>query len=398
MSKKWIILLTVFIDVLGVGIIIPVLPFYASSLGFSDSGITLLSAVYSLCAFLSAPVLGALSDRVGRKPVLIGSILSTSLGWLVFALASNPLMLYVGRIIDGLAAGNFSTAQAYLSDISRDAKERSHNLGLIGATFGVGFIFGPLFGGLLGAFSHTLPFFVVSILAFGNSLLVWVFLPETLTRNETKHRFSFSTINPFIPLRRALHNKALKSGLISWLLFSVAISIQQSISSLFIARTLGFSEFGAGIYMSLIGVAIALNQGIFIRKFWLKQFKESSLSIYMFLVLAIGFAVTSIGSLWGIACGAIGLVLGQSILRIVITSEVISLSNEKKGEVLGVLSSLMSIGMVIGPLFAGFVFSIFAAFPLMISTIVSLVGFMLMLRSKPLLVDKGIAIDQPEAF
>ena len=144
MNKKSIILLTVLIDVLGIGIIIPVLPFYVESFGASAFIVTMLFAVFSLFSFFSAPLLGAWSDRIGRRPVLIVSIASTALGWLVFAAATSIYWLFIGRIIDGLAAGNFPIAQSYLVDIAKTGKERTTNLGLIGAVFGIGLIVGPL--------------------------------------------------------------------------------------------------------------------------------------------------------------------------------------------------------------------------------------------------------------
>src|SRR5579862_3732043 len=156
--EKLIIVFTVFVDVIGFGIVIPILPFYVSSFGASPVTITMMFASFSLCAFLSSPFLGALSDRIGRRPVLLISILSTAIGWIVFASANSIVFLFLGRIIDGCAAGNFTTAQSYLVDISRDEKERSANLGIIGATFGIAFIVGPLMGGVLSKVSHAFPF------------------------------------------------------------------------------------------------------------------------------------------------------------------------------------------------------------------------------------------------
>lgn len=168
-NPKAIILLTVFIDVIGLGIVIPILPFYVAQFSNSALLITSLFAVFALCSFLSAPIIGALSDRVGRRPMLIASIFSTSLGWFVFALAPSILFLFIGRIIDGVMAGNFPIAQSYLSDVAKDDKERSANFGLIGAVFGIAFILGPFLGGVLGHFGHNIPF---CLLAF------WLYLTE----------------------------------------------------------------------------------------------------------------------------------------------------------------------------------------------------------------------------
>ena len=178
-KDKLIIMTTVFVDVLGIGIIIPVLPFYVESFGVSSFVVTLLFSVFALFSFVSGPFLGALSDRIGRRPVLILSIASTALGWFVFASANAVWVLFLGRIIDGVAAGNFPIAQSYLVDIAKDDKERTSNLGIIGAVFGIGFIIGPFLGAMLSAISPASPFWFVGVLALLNMIGAWFFLPET---------------------------------------------------------------------------------------------------------------------------------------------------------------------------------------------------------------------------
>jgi MFS family permease len=138
-NVKALVLFTVFIDIVGLGIIIPILPSYVQSFGVSSAVVTLLFAVYAFFSFFSAPYLGSLSDRIGRRPVLIISIISSAIGWFVFARAWSIGLLFLGRIIDGLAAGNITAAQSALADIAKDAKERAVNMGLFGALFGVGF-------------------------------------------------------------------------------------------------------------------------------------------------------------------------------------------------------------------------------------------------------------------
>ena len=154
-KEKLIIILTVLIDVIGLGIIIPVMPTYVQSFGASPTIITLLFSVFALFSFLSAPLLGALSDKIGRRPILMVSILSSSIGWFVFAWAPSLTFLFLGRIIDGLAAGNFSTAQSAISDLAKTPQERTANLGLTGAIFGVGFLLGPFLGGMLSTISPS---------------------------------------------------------------------------------------------------------------------------------------------------------------------------------------------------------------------------------------------------
>jgi MFS family permease len=212
-KEKIIIVLTVLIDVLGLGIIIPVLPFYVKSFGASAFTLTLLFSVFSLFSFISGPFLGALSDRIGRRPVLIVSILSTAIGWFVFASAHAIWVLFLGRIIDGMAAGNLPIAQSYLVDIARDDKERTSNLGIIGAVFGIGFIIGPAIGAALSSMSHALPFFFVAGLASLNVIGAFFFLPETHKHLDKEKKMA---LNPLRPLTNAVRDKSLLSRYLAW--------------------------------------------------------------------------------------------------------------------------------------------------------------------------------------
>src|SRR3989344_2954008 len=148
-KTKFLILTTVFIDAAGLGIIVPILPYYIERFSSAPLLVTSLFSFYALCSFFSAPVMGAVSDRVGRKLMFTTSIFSTSLGWFVFAAAPSIPFLFLGRVIDGAAAGNFPIAQAYMTDLARDDRERTTHLGRLGAVFGIAFIVGPLLGGAL---------------------------------------------------------------------------------------------------------------------------------------------------------------------------------------------------------------------------------------------------------
>ena len=253
-SPKAIILSTVLLDVLGIGLIIPVLPFYVESFHVSGIVVTSLFAVFALFSFFSAPILGMLSDRIGRRPVLIISLASTALGWLIFAFSKTIFGLFLGRIIDGSAAGNISTAQNYLVDIAKDDKERSKNLGLIGAVFGIGFIIGPLVGGVLSGINMKLPFIVVGVMATINTIMAYFFLPET---NHDRNTAKIS-LNPFAPIIKAFNNKKVLPLYIAWLFFGIAISLNQSIFALYIARVFSWTVIASGLIMAMMGVIIAM--------------------------------------------------------------------------------------------------------------------------------------------
>jgi len=369
MNKKFIIIATVFIDVLGMGIIIPTLPFYVESFGVSAFTITLLFCVFAFFSFFSAPILGSLSDKIGRRPVLIMSICSTALGWLVFASATNIWGLFIGRIIDGLAAGNFSTAQSYLIDIAKDEKERTKNLGIIGAVFGIAFVIGPAIGGLLSNVSQNFPFWCVGILACLNAVNAYVNLPESHTNRNTTNKIS---LNPFKPIIRILKDKKILPGFSVWFLFGTAISVQQSIFALYLGKVFDFGAFVTGVFLTAVGVIVTLNQGFLLSKFWLKKFKERDLELFMMAIFALGFFLMSTSILGIFIAGLIFVTFGQSILRVVLTSQVVGNALERKGEVLGAMASVMSLSMIIGPIIGGALFVSHITWPYIISGLLSI--------------------------
>ena len=181
-SPLLVIFITVFIDLIGFGIVIPVLPYYAEGtrFGATPREVGLLFASYSVMQLFFAPVLGRLSDKYGRRPVLLFSLLGTCVGFLILGFATTLWMLFVGRIIDGISGGNISTAQAYIADVTTK-ENRAKGMGLIGAAFGLGFVFGPAIGGVLSRWGIHVPFLFAGGLAFANAVLLYFTLPETIT-------------------------------------------------------------------------------------------------------------------------------------------------------------------------------------------------------------------------
>src|SRR6266446_4305898 len=184
-SPLLVIFITIFIDLVGFGIVIPVLPFYAegTKFGATPREVGLLFASYSFMQLIFAPVLGRLSDKYGRRPILLISLLGTSLGFLILGFATTLWMLFLGRIIDGISGGNISTAQAYIADVTTK-KDRAKGMGLIGAAFGLGFVFGPAIGGVLSRWGINIPFLFAGGLAFANAILLYFVLPETVTADH----------------------------------------------------------------------------------------------------------------------------------------------------------------------------------------------------------------------
>jgi MFS transporter, DHA1 family, tetracycline resistance protein len=389
-NPKFIIIFTVFVDIVGYGIVIPVLPFYVRSFGASDFIITLLFSVFSLFAFISAPFLGTLSDRIGRRPVLLISIASTALGWIIFASAISLPLLFLGRIIDGLAAGNLSTAQSYLVDMSKTDKERTENLGLIGSMFGVGLIIGPLIGGFLGSISHTLPFWTVGILATFNVILAYFRLPET---HHDKGMTKKIEINPILPIVRAFSDKKLLPGYISWFLFGSAVASQQSVFTLYINRVFGYEEFISGLFLTGIGITLSINQAVLLKRFWLQKFKEPDLELYLMLLFSIAFLVMSVPSVIIFIIGIIFSTLSQSILRVVMTSQMAGANIKKQGETLGMMTSVMSLSMIVAPIISGMLFTYHYVLPFIFSSIILSLAFILIILNR-----RKLEFDQREDY
>jgi len=176
-----IIFLTIFVNLVGFGIIIPLLPFYAQTFGASPFTVGLLFAVFSLAQLIASPALGDLSDRYGRRPVLIFSLAGTVVSFVMLALAHSIAMLFIARIVDGLSGGNISTARAYVADIT-EPKDRARAYGILGAAFGLGFIFGPALSGLLARVSYTAPIWAAAGITVVATIMAWLWLPETVHR------------------------------------------------------------------------------------------------------------------------------------------------------------------------------------------------------------------------
>jgi MFS family permease len=377
-KQKLIIIFTVLIDVIGVGIVIPLLPFYVQQFSASPMTVTLLFSVYSICAFFSSPVIGSLSDKIGRRPALIVSIFSTSIGWFIFAFANSLGMLFLGRIIDGLASGNYTVAQSYISDISKDGKERTKNMGLIGAIFGIGFIVGPLIGAFLHKVSPSFPFLAVGSLAMLNTFGAIFFLPETRKKIEDKEKIS---INPFLPLGRAFRDATLRLRYAVWFLLGMAIASMQSIFALYVQKVYNFSATSVGWSLAGIGALMAINQGFFLKKFWLKNFEEYQLERWLFIPIFFGYLLLGTPFVGLFFVGMLIIGFSQSTLNVVMHSQVSGIAGEnKRGEALGVMASVFSVSMAIGPIVAGYFFALYSSLPYFAGAFFLLLAFFLISR------------------
>jgi len=356
-SPLVVIFTTVFIDLVGFGIVIPVLPFYAEGTIFNATPRTvgLLFASYSIMQLIFSPILGTLSDKYGRRPVLLISIIGTGIGFLVLGFATTVFMLFLGRILDGITGGNISTAQAYIADVTTE-ENRAKGMGLIGAAFGIGFIFGPAIGGILSRWGVNVPFLFAAALCFANAVLLYFRLPETVTADHpAKNRAGGG--RSLRHVINALKQPRLAFVLVIYFLFVVAFSIMTTSFSLYTMFRFGYDAQHTGYLFAYVGLIAVIIQGGLIGRL-VKRFGELPLVIFGALCFAISlFAVPFVGP----AAGGLGALLlgggvfsmGNSLATPALTSLASkSVGPEQQGTILGVTQSVASLARAVGPTLA----------------------------------------------
>lgn len=352
-----VIFITVFIDLVGFGIVIPALPYYVESEAFRATPfeVGLLFASYSLMQFIFSPILGSLSDKYGRRPVLFFSILGSAAGYLFIGFAFALWMVFVGRIVAGITGGNISTAQAYIADVTTK-ETRAKGMGLFGAMFGLGFIFGPAIGGILSRYGIHVPFLFAAILSLVNAVLLYLFLPETVDKESYKP--PTESKSRIVELFESL--KTAQFGTLNAIYFFLvtSFSIMTYAFVLYTIERFGYTAEQNGYIFMFIGfLAIIFQGGLFARL--VERFGENPLMIAGCLLMAtslfaIPFIAPNVGGLAGLLGVTALLAIGNSMASPAVMSVVSKISDESgQGKALGVMQSGASLARAIGPALGG---------------------------------------------
>lgn len=346
------IFITMLIDVIGWGIIIPVIPGLIEELIKGDISEAAkvggwLTFAYAITQFLCAPIVGNLSDKFGRRPVILISLFGFTLDYILLAVAPTITWLFIGRIIAGVTGASITTASAYIADISTP-ENRAKNFGMIGAAFGLGFIIGPVIGGVLGEYGARIPFYAAAILCFLNFLYGYFILPESLSK-ENRRPFELKRANPigsFLHLKK--HPNLINLVLATFILYVASHAIQSN-WSYFTMYRFNWNESMVGISLGVIGILVALVQGVLIR--WINPKLGNEKSIYMgFFMYSLGMMLFAFASeSWMMFAFLVPYCLGGiagPALQAVISIQVRS---SEQGEIQGTLTSVMSASAIVGP-------------------------------------------------
>jgi len=352
-KRLFSIILVVFIDLLGFSLILPLLPYYAETFKASQTVTGILIASYALMQLIGAPILGRLSDRFGRRPVLLVSVFGTFLGFLLLGFANALWMLFASRILDGLTGGNLSVAQAYISDVT-DEKSRSKGLGMIGAAFGLGFIIGPVTGGLLSQWGYAVPALTAAAISFINLILIYAWLPESLTEEK---RSQMTEKRPAVTLQAllvAFQRPFTGSILITRFFFGLAFAIFQTIFSLYALAKFNLTARDTGFVLTYVGVLSVIVQGFLVGRLT-SRYRED-------LLITVSVALMSLSLLgWAFAPSVFWLyvimtptALSGGLLNTLLSSTLTkAVAPQEIGGILGLSAAVESSTRIIAPILGG---------------------------------------------
>lgn len=351
-----VIFLIVFLDLMGAGILVPVIPYVVEPFRPDALTVGVLAMSFSAAQFLASPLLGLLSDRFGRRPVLLVSLLGSALGYFLFGYGGSLFVLFLARIVDGLTGANISTAQAYIADIS-EPKDRAKNFGLIGAAFGLGFILGPALGGALSKISLSAPAYAAGILSLFTCALAAILLKETLPPGHRVLTTHWRDVDPFTQMRSAFVRVGFRELMLAAFALNFGMAGLQTNFAVFTHVRFGLDAAHNAILFAFLGLMAALTQGVLLRKL-APAFGEGRLTAAGSAVLGVGYIVLALsGAVWMLYASVVLTALGFGLAGPSLSSMVSQRATPREqGLLMGTLQSVASFTRVIGPVWAGAAF------------------------------------------
>ncbi|WP_332830105.1 MFS transporter [Clostridium perfringens] len=353
-------LMSVFLCGMGFSIISPVVPFlvepYVSNASEQAFFVTLLTSVYAVCVFFVAPGLGALSDRYGRRPILLICLLGSSIGYLIFGIGGSIWVLFLGRIIDGITGGSISTIFAYFADIT-PKEERTKYFGWISAIAGIGAAIGPTLGGVLAKFGYAVPMYFGAIITLLNFIYGILYMPESLHENNKLKKITLVRLNPFTQLMSVLSMKNLKRLLISAFLIWIPNGSLQSIFSLFTMDTFNWTPTLIGLMFSIMGIQDIISQCLIMPKLLMKL-SDVKIAILGMVSEIIGYALIAASAIFTFypffIVGMFIFGFGDSIFGPSFNGMLSKSANSsEQGRIQGGSQALQSLARIIGPILGG---------------------------------------------
>jgi DHA1 family tetracycline resistance protein-like MFS transporter len=347
------IIVTLVVNAMGIGLILPVMPdlltgIQGGTLGNAAMWGGILTAIFAVMQFLFGPVVGALSDRFGRRPVLLASLIVMSLDYLVMAVAGSIWLLFMGRLVGGITAATQSTAAAYIADIT-PGEDKAARFGAMGAAFGVGFVLGPVIGGLLAEYGTKAPFIAAAILAGANAIFGFFVLPETVT-DKTRRALDWRRANPFGAFRQIGKLPAIKRLLLLFFLYEFAFIVYPSVWAYYTKAKFGWSPSMVGYSLALFGISIAIVQGVLI-KHVLARLGERGTIIYGIVVNGLVFVFLSLVWNGWVALAFTPVTALGAVVTPVLQSRMSRIAaDNQQGELQGVISSVRSLATIFSPL------------------------------------------------
>ncbi|MEO6549894.1 MAG: MFS transporter [Ferruginibacter sp.] len=360
--RLWIIVGIVLLNSIGFSIVLPLLPFLIGKYLPAQQvvvGMSVLMSVFAACSFFSAPVFGALSDRYGRKNILLITLSGSVIGYVLFGIGGALWVLFLGRIIDGLTAGNISILFAYIADTT-EPEERAKWFGYIGAVMGIGKIGGPALGGLMGSISIGLPFYLTASLIFLSGVAVHFLLPESLTPEKRIKHLTLSSFNTFSHLKEIFKLKKVKYLLLIGVLFYAGLSVFQFNFTLFLKDIYQWTPVFIGGILTFVGICDIITRAILL-PWLLKHFNEKNIGIIGLIILCIG-----LGLIWGslyihsaviISLAVVFIITGEGLFDPTYNSQLSqSVDESRQGKLQGVNQSLQSVNNMFIPLGAAAIY------------------------------------------